>query len=363
MHRHLVTFVLLAAASLPGCVTQQDSYFLGSDNYVLATHEDQDGGRRNYELVMASARGDASLRIRREFDRERPFLGLQVLELDKRAAEQRGVRPYTGLLVKGTYPKSGAEVGGVMAGDVLLSLDGRETVYLAHVADVEASLRAGQAVAAKVLRGQQEIELTLTAPPRKERVEDVQDVALEVPATHRPYAGVNLRGIPTTWTERIYGDPRQAIVLTNVEVGSPAWVAGFRGGDVIQKVDGSPAPNVHELAREIARRGEREETMRWAVVRGPGEAYEAELQLRDYSGETNIWFPLVFWLQNGTFSDKWSVGPFGLVMSNRNHYLPDSRSRVARTRNVWSALLSLIRVETGPQETKVRLLWLIHFDT
>jgi hypothetical protein len=363
MNRLFAPLALLVTLALPSCVTHYEQYYVGSDDYVLATHDGPNGSKERFELVVGSARGDASLRITNEYDRERPFLGFQVLELDKQAAERRGVRPYTGLLVKGVYPDSSAQLAGVLAGDILLSLDGKETVYLSQLADCEARLAVDQQVQAKVLRGQNEMDLALSSQKLRERITDSQDVALEVPKTSKPYAGVNLRGIPTVWTEKIYGTPRNAVVVTNVEVGSPAWTAGIRGGDVIEAVDGAPVPSAQELARAIAERGEGEQTMRWRVTRGPGEAYDAEIHLCDYSGETKFWFPFVFGFKNGAYEDKWSAGPFGLVMSNRNNYVADSSTRKPKTRNVFNALLGLIHVETGPEETEVRLLWFISFNT
>ncbi len=363
MTRTSCQFLLLAALALTSCVTYHGQYYVGSDDYVMATKEGPNGAKEKFELVVGSARGDANLRVTTEFERERPFLGFQLLELDKQQAERRGVKPYSGLLVKGVYPKSSAEAAGVMAGDILTSIGDQETVYLPQVAEHESRLTADQNVTVKVLRGQTPLDLTLVAKLLKERVSESQDIPLEVPETIRPYAGVNLRGIPLVWTEKIYGEKRNAIVVTNVEVGSPAWLAGIRGGDVIQKVDGAPSPTVQELAREIARRGEQEQPMRWQVTRRPGETFDADLHLEDYSGETNFWFPLVFCLENSAYSDKWSVGPLGLILSNRNHYVADSTSRTAKTRNVFSALLGLFHVETGPRETEVRLLWFIRFDT
>lgn len=357
------TLLFSLALALPGCVTHHGQYYIGSEDYVLATKTGPDGGVETFELVVGSARGDACLRVSREYDRQRPFLGFQVVELEKPQAERRGVKPYTGLLVTGVYPKSSAEAAGVSAGDILQSLDGKETVYLPQIAELESRLSAGQKVAAKVLRGQNELDLTLETNLLKERVTDPQDVALEVPPTHRPYAGVNLRGIPAVWAERIYGDKRNAVIVTNVEVGSPAWVAGIRGGDVIDAVDGSPVPTVHELARMIAERGPQQQTMRWRVTRGAGAPYEGDLHLEDYSGETNVWFPFVFHVESGAYADEWSIGPFELVMNNRNSYIADSTTRRVQTRNVFNAILGLIHVETDPDETEVRLLWFIRFDT
>ena len=363
MLRILSALSSLTVLCFSGCVTHRGQYSVGSDDYVLVSRDGPGGVKETYQLVIGSARGDATLRVQSEYDRERSFLGFQLVELDKRHAEKRGIKPYSGLLVTGVYPKSSAEQAGILAGDVLLTLDGKETVYLNQVAEIEAGLTDRQNVQARLLRGQTDMEITLTTHLLKERVTDAQDVPLETTNPHKPYAGVTLRGIPPVWCEKMYGERRNAIVVTNVEVGSPAWLAGIRGGDVIDTVDGAPAPTVQALSKLIRERGEQGQAVRWHVTRGAGEAFEATIALHDYSGETNVWVPLVFWLENGTYSDKWSIGPFGLVMSNKNHYVGDVRTRDVRTRNVFSAILGLIRVETSPDETEVRRLWFIRFDT
>lgn len=361
MNRSLLILLLSALASLPACRTYVGQYYIGADDYVLASRDLSDGRREQFRLQV---RGEARLRHSIEYDRERPFLGFQLAEIDKPQAERRGVRPYVGLMVRGVYPGSSAAEGGVLAGDVLLAVDGRETVYLPQVAAIEATLRGDQAVPVRLLRGQEPVELSLRTRLLRERVTDEQDIELEAPSDlHRPYAGVTLRGIPPVWCERIFGQPRQAVVVTNVEVGSPAWMAGVRAGDVIDQVDGAPVPPVAELMRRIAEHGPAEQTMTWLVRRGQGQAHEGRLELHDYSGESNAWVPLVFYYRNGTYEDRWTVGPFGLLLSNRNAYVADGSTRRVQTRNVFSALLGLFRVESSPDQTEVRLLWLIRFDT
>jgi hypothetical protein len=50
-------------------------------------------------------------------------------------------------------------------------------------------------------------------------------------------------------------------------------------------------------------------------------------------------------------------------MRNRNRYLANMATRRVQTSNVFSAVLGLFRVESSPDETEVRLLWFIRFDT
>lgn len=360
MNRTLAALLSLSLLPFAACRTWIGSYHVGADDYVLATRDGPAGSKEVYRL---DGRNDGQLRVLREHDRERPFLGLQVMEIDKARAEQRGVKPYAGLLVHDVYPGSAAAEAGIGAGDVLLSIDGKDTVYLQHVPAAEAGLKDGQVALASVLRGQERLDVPLRTRLLKERVTDQEEVPLDAPqSSHRPFAGVTLRGIPAAWCERIFGAPRQAVVITNVEVGSPAWLAGLRAGDVVDTVDGAPVPDVQALSNLIHERGEREEAVTFGVRRGQGPAHTGTVELGDYSGETNAWVPLVFRYENGTYEDFWSVGPFGLVMSNRNRYEADSSTRRPRTRNVFNAALGLFRVETTARQTEVRLLWIISFD-
>lgn len=351
--------VLLSVA----CTTYGEHYHVGAEDHVLSSRTAANGLSETISLHVRASGGDASLEVTTETSTERASLGIQVAELDRQRADNRGVKPFSGLLVVGIHVPSGADEAGVEVGDVLLSLGGKETVYLPQLEQVESTLQADQVVKARVLRGQTEEEISLTPRRHERRGTRVETVPLErATITHRPYAGVTLRGIPAAWCERIYGVVREAVVVTSVEVGSPAWVAGVRGGDVIEELDGAPVPPVSEVTRQIAERGPAGDKMRLRVRRGE-QSHEAELELSDYSGEANVWIPLIARYQNGAYMDRWSLGPFGLLLSNRNSYVANTATRAVQTKNVFSAVLGLLRVESTPHETDVRLLWFLHFDS
>ncbi|MCR9245342.1 MAG: PDZ domain-containing protein [bacterium] len=359
---HIRVLVSLLLLPLTACVTHREEFLVGSSDYVLGQREFEDGGTETYRLRMGSG-GRASLDVVTEYDKRRPFLGFQLKEIDKQLAQERGLEPYSGLLVEGVYRDSAAQRAGIVTGDILYALDARETIYRVHVADFEAGLELDKQVMARVGRGGRQLELPMRAQPLDERVSNTESVALESSSSRRPYAGVHLRGIPPTWCEKIYGERRNAVVISEVAVGSPAWLAGLRGGDVIDEVDGRPVPPLAELKRTIAERGAVGEPLRVGVSRAGSPSYETQIDLHDYSGETNVWFPLLFHYKNGVYRDRWGIGPWGLIMSNRNTYVADSTTRSVETRNVFHALLGLIKVSTGPDETRVRLLWFIGFDT
>ncbi|MCA8975486.1 MAG: PDZ domain-containing protein [Planctomycetes bacterium] len=363
MIRSFAVLVSALLLSLHSCVTHRAQLRIGSADRVLVSRTGADGATERFVLDIQGGGDRASLRVQTEYDKKRPFLGFQLLELDRDAAAARGLEPYSGLIVQGTYEHSSARRAGVVPGDVLIELAGSEATALSQVADIEAGLTEGQKIVARIRRGDKELGLELVTKVLDERVTDTEDVALDSVQSHKPYAGVTLRGIPAHWCERIYGERRNAIVIAGVEVGSPAWLAGLRSGDIIDRVDGMPVPELPALARTIAERGEVGQPIRLQVSRAAGDAFEASVDLHDYSGETNFWIPLVTDIENGVYRDRWSIGPLGLIMSNRNTYLADSSTRAVGTRNVFSALLGLIRVETTPDNTAVRLLWFIRYDS
>jgi hypothetical protein len=357
MNRIAIALVGFVGA-LAGCRSASERYFVGPDDRVLATR------REGTEVTTwkLETQADTRVRVVREFDRDRATLGFDAKEIGKEDAERRGVKPYSGMLVTRVEPNTPAAAAGVLRDDVVLAMDGVEVVYREQFDGAVGKLRPDAALALRLLRGQQPIEAEIALGRIKARATEERRIDLDIPPTPvRAFAGATLRGIPADVCAAMYGTPRQAVVVTDLEVGSPAWVAGVRSGDVVDAVDGEPVPDVRELSNRVAARGDAGGAMRWTVRRGEGPAYDADIHLRDYQRETTVRIPLLFCVEGGTFADSWSVGPFGLVMNDQSNYVVDKSSREARTRNVFRAVLGLLRVETAPDKTEVRLLWFVRF--
>lgn len=362
--RSALLLAALPALLATSCTTWSMQYFVDSDDDELARVVRPDGSIETFVLHVNHASGDASLQVITEYDRDRPFLGLKTRELDEQQAERRGAPPFTGLLVTGCYPRSAAERGGVLAGDVLLAIDGEELVRQRQLPRLEARLAVGQSVLARVLRGRDELELSLSVQSLRERITDRQEVPLDAPNPQRSYAGVHLRGVPAVWAERM-GVPAASnlVVVTRVEIGSPAWLSGFRGGDRIEAVDDGPVPTVFELSDRIAQRGPDRLPIVLRVVRHGIDRHQASVPLRDYSRSKEVWLPLVFHVEDGVAEDAWSVGPFGLLLNSHSRYVGDNRKRTAETSSVFNALFGLIHVKSAPDDSCLRLLWLFHLHT
>ncbi len=314
------------------------------------------------ESFFVDARLEATMEAVVETDRERPSLGLQVRELDREAAERRGVAPYSGLLVTGTQADSAARAAGVVPGDVILTVGGQKTVYANLLPAVESSLTSGAATTLRVLRGQQESELQVTPKAKRERETTKQSIALESVDTARPYAGLVLRGVPKEWCERVLGEGKNGVLVASVEVGSPAWIAGFRCGDFVELVDGTPTPTAQQLAATVYERGVQGGSIAMTVRRGMSAQHTATIELRDYTTTKKVWVPFVYYREQGVPKTCWTTGPLGILASNKSTYVSDARGREAETHDTFRALLSLIRYDSSPRGDCLRLLWFIHID-
>ncbi len=314
------------------------------------------------ESLVVDARLEATMESVVETDRERPSFGLQVRELDREAAERRSVAPYSGLLVTGTQADSTARDAGIVPADVILAVDGQKTVYTSLLASIESSLKVGAPVSLRVLRGQQEMDIQVTPKTKREREITKKSIALDSVDSARPYAGLVLRGVPQDICDRVLGEGKNGVLVMSVDVGSPAWIAGFRCGDFIELVDGTPTPSAQQLAATIYERGVQGGSIAMTVRRGTSAQHSAQIELRDYTTTKKVWVPFVYYREQGVPKTCWTTGPLGILASSNTTYVSDARGREAETHDTFRALLSLIRYDSSPRGECLRLLWFIHID-
>lgn len=100
-------------------------------------------------------------------------------------------------------------------------------------------------------------------------IDRVVDAILERGHVPRPYLGLAMQPVPVPEAVRgqVSGDTEYVLLITHVESGGPAALAGAMVGDLIIAVDGSPVQSVHEILRRLAvsRIGE---SISLAVIRG-----------------------------------------------------------------------------------------------
>ncbi|MCS7238543.1 MAG: DegQ family serine endoprotease [Thermoguttaceae bacterium] len=180
---------------------------------------------------------------------ERGFLGVTLQPLTEELAESFGYKGTKGALVADVTPDQPAAKAGIKPGDIIVEYNGTPVESVTQLRNAVAMTRPGTKVNIVVVRegrrvelrgveiGQFPEDLPVRGVPREEAV---QDLGLSV-QTLTPSAAQEL-GLP---------EDEKGVVVTGVEPGSLAAMAGIRPGDVIQAVGDRPVTNVSEFRAAI----------------------------------------------------------------------------------------------------------------
>ncbi len=206
------------------------------------------------KVVVASAKsGGTSVK--------RPWLGAKLQAVTPDIAESLGLKRPAGALVATVTDKSPAARAGLKTGDLIVAIDG-QTVDDQNAFDYRfATKPLGGNAQVGVVRGGQEVKLSVpleTAPetPRDELVI----------RTRSPFMGMKVANISPALAEELRLDASsEGVVVVDVADGSLAHNLGFQKGDVIAAVNNEKIARTRDLDRVA-----KESNRRWAitVVRG-----------------------------------------------------------------------------------------------
>ena len=148
-----------------------------------------------------------------------------------------------GVLIQSVDPGSPAEKAGLRPGDIALSIDGQEVdgrfpEQLPAIQNMIASEPVGSTVTLRVKRGFQTMELPVVTEPLESRIG--QETALEG-------WGLGVQKISRSIAREENLDSTNGVVVVGVQPAFPAYEAGIRRGDIINKVNRKPLTSLEEL--------------------------------------------------------------------------------------------------------------------
>jgi len=191
-----------------------------------------------------------------KFARRDCWLGVKGLQaLTRPLAEAYGIEKPGGLVIGEISGKSPAEGAGLLAGDVIVALDGEAVATLKDrdVASFSRKIRrakAGDSVSLTVLRRGEEgfaersVAVVLEESPLGEN---------EVPEYHDETFGLKLKPLTRDFLERSrLSLDSTGVRVTAVDPASWAFLAGMRSGDVIQKMVLKPCEDLEQYKKIMA---------------------------------------------------------------------------------------------------------------
>ncbi|MDZ4164815.1 MAG: DegQ family serine endoprotease [Smithellaceae bacterium] len=184
----------------------------------------------------------------------RGWLGISVQDLTEDLAKSLNIKDIRGALVADVFKGDPAEVAGIIAGDVVIEINGLKIKDAHELLVTVAPFKVGVKVELKVLREGKERVFTVTIAERKDRPELVGDSSQEE-------YGLAVGDITPEIAQQLGVSPRTGVVIVEVMDGSPAQTAGLRPKDIIVQVDKVRIGNQKEYIAEMAKLSEKRSVM------------------------------------------------------------------------------------------------------
>jgi len=183
---------------------------------------------------------------------QRAYLGIRMQQIDATLAEHLNLSVPQGILVTDVIVDSPAEKGGFQIGDVLISVNGKTITNYRYLIGLVERLRAGQTYSVRVLRNNQEIELSITVAVKPNDLAALPlktETPVESDATARfNEFGLTAQNITAELAEQL-GTMAAGVVITSVRPDSGAEKAGLEPGMLISRIGNTSITNVDDLER------------------------------------------------------------------------------------------------------------------
>jgi serine protease Do len=196
---------------------------------------------------------------------ERGFLGITMnpQDITEEAKEYYRLPDTNGVIVAGVEPRGPAAKAGIERGDIIRKVNGEPVRDSQDLLDKIASRRPGERVELEVFRDGRSFQVTVTLGKRplpeqarlgggEEEPSEGEEGEEETAAARR--LGISVQALTDrARAELRYDDSVEGVLVTDVEVGSPAEDEGIRDGNVISAINGKPIRSVADWNAAIRR--------------------------------------------------------------------------------------------------------------
>jgi serine protease Do len=233
-----------------GPLFNMDGQVIGVNTAILSPN----GGSIGIGFSMASNVVSKVVDQLKEFgETRRGWLGVRIQDVTPDVAEAMGLADAKGALVT-DVPDGPAKDGGMLAGDVILSFDGKEIGDVRDLTRTVADSPVGAAVPVLVMREGKETELSVTLGRREEA--EAEEAAAAPGTPDEPQQGemlgLSIQPVTPELAESLgLGADASGLAVTAVDPASEAYAKGLREGDVITEAGQQPVASVEDLEARV----------------------------------------------------------------------------------------------------------------
>jgi len=181
---------------------------------------------------------------------KRPWFGARLEPLTASIAEALGREKVSGALVSQVYKDSPADEAGMRAGDVIITIDGRDVAdprsfnYRFNTRGLD-----GRAALSVLRRG----KIINVNVPLKEAPSYGLDNARRLRG-HHPFDGANIADLSPVLADELGISATNGVIILDVSRSGYASRVGMRSGDIIEKVNGNVVRSLGELEGIVKKR-------------------------------------------------------------------------------------------------------------
>ena len=193
---------------------------------------------------------------------KRGFLGVSMQDINPALAEafDLDLGHERGAIVTKVLEGSAADKAGLVAGDIVVSVDGKQVKHAADLRNRVGLLPIGEKIKFKVLRNGKESDVVVTVTEKAQENTDPK-------AVNELLQGVTIGDIQEG--SPYFGRVEGAVVM-NVERGSIAWRSGLRAGDIVTSVNRSSIKNLQDFLSVVDKK---EDSLLLNIIRGNAAAF------------------------------------------------------------------------------------------
>jgi serine protease Do len=187
----------------------------------------------------------------------RGYIGVQIKAVDQTLADAIGLKEAKGVFVDGVVKGGAGDVAGLKDGDVILSIDGRETNAPNELQSYIATKHIGDDVALKVYRDGKTLEKKVALKARDTKAIASADTEAEGKAEEKAsgsqqtaqFKGLGLSVRSLTKDEKEELKVERGVLVTDVKPYSEAAKRGLRPNQVILDADRKPVSGTGDLRK------------------------------------------------------------------------------------------------------------------
>jgi serine protease Do len=170
---------------------------------------------------------------------QRAYLGVSIQPMTHELAEKFGTQPKQGVLISGVQKDTPAAKAGLKPGDVILEFGGEPINNVLQLQGVVERAQIGQDQTMVVLRDgkRRKIDVVCLEQPKDYGISEMPGLQQQEEQKAEEYSfeelGIDVQQNTEMLAEKLGIDTNDGVVISGVEQGSPAQMAGLRTGMVI----------------------------------------------------------------------------------------------------------------------------------